>query len=387
MINYQDIIEQLENDKVITMLEKLDIPYEDKGEYLIMPTVCHHASIDEASWKLYYYKNTHIFYCYTEDGAMSIFSFLKHYYETKDYAYDWFNDIYELILGCSTFNENIKNFNSYHSIKDNYEPLKSRQELTEYPKEVLDAFVQYYPIEWLNDGITKETMNKFNIRFSISQNKIIIPHYDVNDRLIGIRARALNKDDIDRVFDSLRGEIEQTVPKTSAVHVNGRKLYHYAHMNQEVELPKRKVEIKELELISYNEKEIVFKTTVSKGTYVRVLGETIAEKLGTVGHLTSLRRTKILDIDVGQAHKISDLDDACLIPCPIIIKKFMSMVYLTKPEELKKTKHGGKLSLKLFPTRLDTFCVCDDKNHAIAIYKYSELGYYECIRGIDNEDY
>ena len=198
---------------------------------------------------------------------------------------------------------------------------------------------------------------------------------------------SLDKDEIETVFKSLLGEIEQTVPKTSAVHVNGRKLYQYAHLNQEVELPKRKVEIKELELISFIEKEIVFKTTVSKGTYVRVLGETIAEKLGTVGHLTTLRRTKILDIDVGQANKISELRDFCLIPPPIIIKKFMSMVVLINQEELKKAKHGGKLSLKLFPTRLDTFCVCDDKNHAIAIYKYSELGYYECIRGIDNEDY
>jgi len=198
---------------------------------------------------------------------------------------------------------------------------------------------------------------------------------------------SFNQDDVERVFNSLIGEIEQTVPKTSAVHVNGRKLYQYAHLNQEVELPKRVVEIKELELVSFNEKEISFKTTVSKGTYIRVLGETIAEKLNTVGHLTSLRRTKILDIDVGQANKIQDLKDFCLIPCPIIIKKFMPMVVLIKEEELKKAKHGGKLSLKILPCRLDSFCVCDDKNHAIAIYKYSELGYYECIRGIDNEDY
>ena len=62
--------------------------------------------------------------------------------------------------------------------------------------------------------------------------------------------------------------------------------------------------------------------------------------------------------------------------------------YLDKDEaEIKKARHGGKLSLKLFPKRLETFCVVDDKKHAIAIYKYSELGYYECARGLDNEDY
>lgn len=62
---------------------------------------------------------------------------------------------------------------------------------------MLDSFIKYYPIEWLNDGISKEAMDKFNIRFSPSQNKIIIPHYDVSGRLVGIRGRALNKEDIE----------------------------------------------------------------------------------------------------------------------------------------------------------------------------------------------
>ena len=198
---------------------------------------------------------------------------------------------------------------------------------------------------------------------------------------------SFNKDDIERIFQSLIGEIEQTVPKTSAVHVNGRKLYQYAHLNQEVELPTRVIEVKELQLLSFNEKEIRFKTTVSKGTYIRVLGETIAEKLGTVGHLTSLRRTKILDIDVKNAKTIKELKEDDLLPIADIVKEFLPTQILSIPSEIKKARHGGKLSLKLFPNRLDTFCVLDDKNHAIAIYKYSELGYYECMRGIDNEDY
>ena len=79
MIDYQSIIEELDDNKVMALLDSLNIPYENRSDYLLMPTVCHNANIEEASLKLYYYKNTHIFYCYTEDGAMSIFSFLKHY--------------------------------------------------------------------------------------------------------------------------------------------------------------------------------------------------------------------------------------------------------------------------------------------------------------------
>ena len=194
-------------------------------------------------------------------------------------------------------------------------------------------------------------------------------------------------ENIKNVFESLVGENEQTVPITSAVHVNGRKLYQYAHLNQEVELPKRTVDIKELKLISFDEKSIRFETTVSKGTYIRVLGETIAERLGTVGHLASLRRTKILGLDIKDASTIKNLNENSVIPMYEILSQFILMKELTDEAEIKKARHGGKLSLKLFPERLGTFCVADDKKHAIAIYKYSELGYYECARGLDNADY
>ena len=196
----------------------------------------------------------------------------------------------------------------------------------------------------------------------------------------------ITEEDVRNIFSSLIGESEQTVPKTSAVHVNGRKLYHYAHLNQEVELPKRTIDIKELELLEFNLPVIRFKTTVSKGTYVRTLGETIAEKLGTVGHLTALRRTSILDIDVSNAKTIKELNESCLSPTSEIIQKFLPLMYLPNETELKKARHGGKLSIKLFPEILDLFCVIDDKKTAIAIYKYSELGYYECVRGINRED-
>ena len=197
----------------------------------------------------------------------------------------------------------------------------------------------------------------------------------------------ISEEDVNNIFNSLIGESEQTVPKTSAVHVNGRKLYHYAHLNQEVELPKRTIDIKELELLEFKLPVIRFKTTVSKGTYVRTLGETIAEKLGTVGHLIALRRTSILDIDVSVAKTIKELNEECLIPTSDIIQKFIPLMYLPNETELKKARHGGKLSIKLFPEILDLFCVIDDKKTAIAIYKHSELGYYECVRGINREDH
>ena len=196
----------------------------------------------------------------------------------------------------------------------------------------------------------------------------------------------LNEMQVKDIFQSMIGEHEQTVPITSAVHVNGRKLYQYAHLNQEVELPKRMVNIKELELLELNGSTLKFRTVVSKGTYIRTLGETIAEKFQTVGHLIALRRTNILGLDVSKAKKIKELKQNDLIEMSEIIQKFLPLKTLPNEDELKKARHGGKLSLKLFPEQLDTFCVVDSKNSAVAIYKYSELGYYECIRGINRED-
>lgn len=207
MINYSEIIEQLDDNKVKGLLDKLNIPFEERADYLIMPTVCHNEDADEASWKLYYYKNTHIFQCYTECGSMSIFTFLKNFYETRNITYDWYTDVYQLILGCSYFREETDN-NSYRSIRDNYTDKKARRELPSYSPLILDSFIKYYPTEWLEDGISKAAMDKFNIKFSPSQNKIIIPHYDAAGRLVGIRGRALNPEEIELVGKYLPVQIE-----------------------------------------------------------------------------------------------------------------------------------------------------------------------------------
>ena len=208
MIDYQEIIEQLDDNKVKNMLDRFEIPYEDRGNYLIMPTVCHHSSVDEASWKLYYYKNTHIFQCYTSCSSMSIFTFLKNYYETHSIVYDWYSDIYEVVRGCSYFDSEKVSVNAYRSVRDRYMPQKDRRELPAYPEGILNIFTKYYPVEWLKDGISKAAMDKYNIRFSPTQNKIIIPHYDAAGRLIGIRGRALNQWEIENVGKYMPVQIE-----------------------------------------------------------------------------------------------------------------------------------------------------------------------------------
>lgn len=171
--------------------------YENTDKYILFPTICHNLNASEASMKLYFYKDSKIFYCYTECGKMSIFSFLKHYYETKNYEYDWFQDIYSVVESCS-IRKTIEEFtyNTFEKKKEKYY-YNNTISFINYPKGILDIFNKVYPIEWLKDNISKKAMDKYNILYSISQNKIIIPHYDINNNLIGIRGRALNLEEVE----------------------------------------------------------------------------------------------------------------------------------------------------------------------------------------------
>lgn len=200
-MNYEEIISNLDVDSVISMMEKLGADrHSDRGTYIVFPTICHNVDASEASMKLYFYKDTKLFVCYTECGNMSIFKFLKHYYETRQIEYDWYQDIYEVVRDCSNF-KGVDGFvvERYKSLRDRYEIKRKEKELSTYPSHVLDCFIKYYPQEWLDDGITKETMDRFDISYSISKNKIIIPHYDIFGRLVGIRGRALNDWEVENV--------------------------------------------------------------------------------------------------------------------------------------------------------------------------------------------
>jgi len=206
MINYQEIIDNLTEDKVKNILDKLEIPFIDKGTYLLMPTYCHNHKSEEASHKLYYYKNNKIFMCYTNCQAQSIFKFLKNYYEAQDIQYDWYKDIYSVITE-GTRPEGLV-MPQYKSLRENYNARKEI-ELPAYSKGVLGCFVKKYPTEWLLDGISKFAMDKYNILYSISQNKIIIPHSAAEDgRLIGIRGRALNPQEIESFGKYMPVQIE-----------------------------------------------------------------------------------------------------------------------------------------------------------------------------------
>ena len=110
-----------------------------------------------------------------------------------------------------------------------------------------------------------------------------------------IEEDVLEKKHVEEILESFVGKQKQTPPMYSAIKVKGKKLYEYARKGEEVEIPKREIEIYSIKLVGINreKKEIEFKVSCSKGTYIRSLCIDIAKKLGTIGYMSELKRLKV----------------------------------------------------------------------------------------------
>lgn len=120
---------------------------------------------------------------------------------------------------------------------------------------------------------------------------------------------SLTQMNVEAVLTSFLGEQEQTPPMYSAVKVRGKKLYEYARQGQSVTRPARRVHFYEIRLEALQQDEIRFTCTCSKGTYMRVLVEDIAEKLGTCGTMTALTRLESCGFTQAEALSVSALQE------------------------------------------------------------------------------
>ncbi len=113
---------------------------------------------------------------------------------------------------------------------------------------------------------------------------------------------------IDNVLNEFLGKQTQIPPMFSAKKIDGKKLYELARKNIEIEREPKNIEIKEIDLLNFFDNKIIFKVTSSKGTYIRVLGNDIAKKLGTVGHLTKLVRQSVGEYCVEESIQLEEFE-------------------------------------------------------------------------------
>jgi tRNA pseudouridine55 synthase len=132
---------------------------------------------------------------------------------------------------------------------------------------------------------------------------------DITGNTINTKEFNVNKELIINTLNSFLGETMQEVPLYSAIKINGKKLYEYAREGIEVELPKHKINIYEIELLEYNNDLIKFRVLVSKGTYIRSLIRDIAHKLNTVGTMTDLIRTKQGNFRIEDSYTLEEIEN------------------------------------------------------------------------------
>lgn len=194
---------------------------------------------------------------------------------------------------------------------------------------------------------------------------ILTDTLDTDGTIIEKKCVNLDKNKLVNVLNSFIGTYNQEVPIYSAVKVNGKKLYEYARAKKEVTIPKRMVEIKKIKLIEFGNDYYKFKVTVSKGTYIRSLIKDINDKLGVIGVMSDLVRTKQGKFSINNSYTLENMENNNYNVLTITdVLKDENCVIISNTL-FEKVKNGALINNE-YNTSMVTFIYNDS---VIAIYK------------------
>lgn len=260
-----------------------------RRDALVCSTICHNRP-GEGSLKLYYYDNTKLFKCYTGCGE--------------------YFDIYELVARAKYVQDEVEmnagqsirfvaNFFGITATRDFDDMFETRSELLErlkkidkpaetpqatyepkiYDDSILKNLMKIYPKSWIDEGITVPTMMKYGIKYYPVGERIVIPHYNENGQLIGIRGRALVKEEA------------ETYGKYSPIRMCG-KMYNHPLSVALYGLNENKENIKRVK------KAIVFEGEKSVLMFDSLFGSENNISVACCGSSISLRQIHLL-LDLG----------------------------------------------------------------------------------------
>ena len=114
-------------------------------------------------------------------------------------------------------------------------------------------------------------------------------------------------DEFSEIVQKYIGTITQTVPAYSAVRVNGERLYNMARRGVEIQLPERKVTIRNITILGYNKPYLQLRVACSSGTYIRTLANDIGEQLNCGAYLSGLLRTEVGTLNLNDALTLQEV--------------------------------------------------------------------------------
>ncbi|HEH6784055.1 TPA: tRNA pseudouridine(55) synthase TruB [Clostridioides difficile] len=165
-----------------------------------------------------------------------------------------------------------------------------------------------------------------------------------------------SNEDIERSFDTQRGEINQLPPIYSALKVNGKRMCDLVRSGRqsEITLKTRRVNIKDIKILSIKDNKVMFYVECSKGTYVRSICHDIGEYLGCGAHMSFLNRTSSGKFDLDNSITLEELElfyenktlDKYLYDIDYVLDSFNYVVL--NPNAIKYYSNGGSIDDKRF---------------------------------------
>jgi len=193
-MNAKEVLEIITTEDIINIMYELGSGTPRKvGDGYLFQSICHNGP-GEGKYKLHYHEKSKTFFCYTHCGNLSnIFNLAM---EVLDCS---FVEAFKYV--CDKLSLQISNTLKYGFDEDKVDNSfirkfkieeEERLEVIIRNPKVLNRYWDLYHHTWIKDHISVEVMKMFNIKFDISENRIIIPHYNIDGNLIGIRARHLD---------------------------------------------------------------------------------------------------------------------------------------------------------------------------------------------------
>ena len=177
------------------------------------------------------------------------------------------------------------------------------------------------------------------------------------------------KEEFIEAVDNKLGESFQIPPKYSAIKVKGKRLYKYAREGREIDIPKRKINVKEIEILSLNKEKAEIKVKVSEGTYIRTLISDIAKDINTFGIVSELKRISIGNLDINHSSYINDIKklDPKTTPDPLSQNEIIDLPILkVNKNDLINIKNGELMKNDLFKTK-ETY-ILEYDGYVVATY-------------------
>ena len=188
------------------------------------------------------------------------------------------------------------------------------------------------------------------------------------NKIDNINLNQIKEEFIEAVNNKL-GESFQIPPKYSAIKVKGKRLYKYAREGKEIDIPKRKINVKEIEILSLNNEKAEIKVKVSEGTYIRTLISDIAKDINTFGIVSELKRISVGNLDINHSSYINDIKklDPKTTPDPLSQNEIIDLPILkVNKNDLINIKNGELMKNDLFKTK-ETY-ILEYDGYVVATY-------------------